>query len=75
MAIPVAEPDGIAVPEHNVVGARAAVHRLMEIVAHGVAVSQALKIRSVALLYVVKAKSCRAFARGFCGGRILCAEV
>ena len=68
MAIPVAEPDGIAVPEHDVVGAGAAIHRLVEVIAHGVAVGQALKIRSVAMLYVVKAEGCRAFPVVFAVG-------
>ena len=41
--------------EHDVICTRAAIDRLMKVVAHGVLVSQALEVRNVAMLNVVKA--------------------
>src|SRR5271155_2396942 len=42
MTVAVAEPDGIAVAKHDVVGAGAAVDGLVEVVAHRVVVSETL---------------------------------
>ena len=66
IALAVAEPDHIAVAEHDVVGAGAAVDRLVEVVAHRVVVGEALEVRRVALLHVVEAERRGAFA----GGRV-----
>ena len=64
IAVPVAEPDRVAVAEHDVVGAGAAVDGLVEVVAHGVVVGQALEVGHVALLHVVEAQRGGAFAGG-----------
>jgi hypothetical protein len=63
------------VAEHDVVGAGAAIDRLMEVVAHRVLVGEALEVGHVALLHVVEAERRRAFAGGRCRRRILGAEV
>ena len=57
----VAEPDRIAVAEHDVVGAGAAIDGLVEVVAHRVVVREALEVRSVALLDVVETQRRGAF--------------
>ena len=48
IAVAIAEPDGIAVAEHDVVGARAAIDGLVEVVAHRVVVGEVLEVGSVA---------------------------
>src|SRR5271154_2611484 len=66
LAVGVAEPDGIAVTEHDVIGASAALYGLVEVIAHRVFICQQLEIRGIALLHVVETKGCRAFAGGIC---------
>ena len=62
MTLAVAEPNGVAMAQHDVVGAGPTVYRLVEVVTHGVVIGQALEIWHVALLHVIKAQSRRAFA-------------
>ena len=62
VAVAVAEPDRVARAEHDVIGAGAAHHRLMIVVAHRIGVGEVLEIRRVALLDVVEAHRGRAFA-------------
>ena len=61
--------------EHDVVGARAAIDGLVEVVAHRVIVGEALEIRRVAILDVVEAHGRGAFAGGRRGRRVFGAEV
>ncbi len=61
--------------QHDVVGARAAVDRLVEVVAHREVVGQALEVRRVPVLHVVEAQCGRAFTGRLGGGRVLGAEV
>ena len=75
ISLAIAEPDRVAVAEHDVVRARSAVHRLVEVVAHRILVGQLLEVRHVAVLHVVKAQRGRALAGGYSVGRILSAEV
>ncbi len=60
LTVRVAEPDHVAVAEHDVVRARAAVDGLVEVVAHRVLLDEAREVRHVALLHVVEAESGRA---------------
>ncbi len=53
-ALPVAPKDGVAETEHDVVGAGAAHHGLVKIVAHGKLVGETLQNRSIAGLHVVE---------------------
>ncbi len=62
-------------PQHDVVGAGAAVDGLVEVVAHRVFLREAGEVGHVALLHVVEAERCRAFTRGGRGRRIIRAEV
>src|SRR6266478_8472294 len=71
----IAKPDGIAKTQHDAVGARAAHHRLVIVVAHRILIGELLEIGHVALQDVVKAHGGRAFARCFRSGRIIGAEV
>ena len=48
MAVAVAEPDHVAVAEHDVVRAGAAIDGLVEVVAHRVVVGELLEVGSVA---------------------------
>src|SRR6202020_3558615 len=67
--------DRVSVAEHDVIGARAAVDRLVEVVAHGIGVSEMLEIRSVAVLNVVEGHGGGTFASCRCRGRVLGTEV
>ena len=71
VAVAVAEPDRVAVAEHDVVGAGAAVDGLVEVVAHRVGVGEALEVGRVALLHVVEAQRGRAFTGGRGVGRVV----
>src|SRR5579872_1210010 len=62
MPVAVAEPDHVAVTEHDVVGAGAAVDGLVEVIAHGVVVGEGLEVGCVALLDVIEAEGGGAFA-------------
>ena len=75
MPVSVAEPDGIAVTQHDVISARAAVYRLVEVVTHRVRVRKLLEIRHIAALHVVEPKGRGAFTGGLCLGRILGTEI
>src|SRR4051812_31928949 len=55
IAVAIAEPDRVASTEHDVVGAGAAFHRLMKIIAHRISVGELLEIGHVPLLDVVEA--------------------
>src|SRR5580693_4073137 len=75
IASAVGKVDGIAVTEHDVIGTGAAADGLVEVVAHGVGVGERLKVRSVTLLHVVEAESCRAFTSGRGAGQVVGVEV
>ena len=71
----VGEVDGIAVAEHDVVGAGAALHGLVEVVAHRVGVGEILEVGSVALLHVVEAERGGAFTGGGGAGQVVDVEI
>ena len=75
MSCAVAKPDHVAVAEHDVIRARAAVDRLVEVVAHRVIVREALEVRSIALLNVIEPHRGRAFSGRLRRGRVFRAEV
>jgi hypothetical protein len=62
IAFAVAEPHRVTAPEHDVVGAGAALHGLVKIVAHGVIIGELLEIGHIALLHVVEAHGRRTLA-------------
>ena len=64
VALAVAEPDHVAVAEHDVVGAGATVDGLVEVVAHRIVISELLEVRHVAVLDVIKAHCRGTFAGG-----------
>ena len=64
VAVAIAEPDGVAVAQHDVIRAGAAIHGLVEVVAHRVIVGEALEVRGVAVLDVVEAHRRGSFAGG-----------
>ena len=71
MARAVAEPEEIAVAEHDVIHPRAAVDRLMIVVAHRELIGEALEIRRIAVLHVVEAERLGTLARGRRAGRVV----
>ena len=75
MPVSVAEPNGIAVTQHDVIGACAPVYRLVEVVTHRVRVRELLEIRHIAALHVVEPKGGGAFAGGLRLRGILGAEI
>ncbi len=54
LAVAVAPEDGVAGAEHHVIGASPTHERLVEVVAHGVFVSELLQNRNISGLHVVK---------------------
>src|ERR1700722_19930677 len=68
VSLAIAEPDHVAMAEHDVVCAGAALHGLVEIVAHGEVVGEELEIWSIPLLNVVEAHGGRAFTGRNCVG-------
>ncbi len=75
MALAVAEPDQIGVAEHDVVGAGATIHGLVEVVAHGVSIGEALQVRRVTLLHVVETECRGTLPRGFARRGVVGGEV
>ena len=75
MALAVAEPDGIAVAEHDVVEAGTAADGLVEIVAHRVIIGEALEVGRVALLHIVEAQGGGAFTGGGGAGQVVGVEI
>ena len=55
IAIAVAEPNPVTCSQHDVIGAGSAHHRLVEVVAHRVVISEQLEIGRIALEHVVEA--------------------
>ena len=74
VTLAVAEPDRVAVAEHDVIGAGPAVHGLVEVVTHRIGIRQILEVRSVTVLDVIEAHGGRTFASDGGVGRILGAE-
>ena len=67
LSVSIAEINGVAVTEHDVVRTGAAIDGLVEVIAHRVVVGQALEVGSVALLHVVEAHRGGTFAGGQAG--------
>ena len=64
MSASVAEPDGVAGAQHDVIRAGASHHGLMEVVAHREVVGEGLQVGRIALQHVVEAHGGRAFTGG-----------
>ena len=64
ISVAIAEPDRVGVAKHDVIGACASKEGLVEVIADGVLIGQALEVGSIALLHVVESEGGRSFAGG-----------